>query len=240
MDLIFPINKSSDYALNEDNIFNFQSKYVMIIGPSVSYKTSLLMQAAVTEAHNGKKVLFVSPQKLTKLTPAVHGMKEPTSLIMKNIQFLYAKNITELQGYLSSVHLKPPSDQMSVTIVDEINHYCKDDSKDSLNELVSLSKISSLISDATFFPHNIEKDGRVLLSWNLSDQNCVLKSADLQRFSEKIYDQVWNVYSKRKSESSESFEIKNGEFLLTFSHKSINPRTQLIFLQDIFVEDKQK
>ncbi|CAL4073431.1 unnamed protein product [Meganyctiphanes norvegica] len=95
----------------------------LLFGATHNTKTSLLLQAALTEGSMGGQVLFVASTKLSRLPPSIHGMPTPSSTTMNNIRFLYASSTQELQSYLASIHQQQKKDLPSLIIVDDLQKY---------------------------------------------------------------------------------------------------------------------
>ena len=63
----------------------------------ISSNPSLVLQAALTPAHAGKKVVVVmGGERWTRLPPSIHLMPSPSSASMSQMRFWYPANLTEL------------------------------------------------------------------------------------------------------------------------------------------------
>lgn len=232
-----------------------------LIGAAQNIKTSLLMQAAVTEGSMGGQVLFVASSKLSRLPPSIHGMPTPSSTTMNNIRFLYANSTQEFQSYLASIHQQQKKDLPSMIIVDDLQKYSLlEDINDSPGQLARASWLLSLMQETAEYcsqrPHVSEEDSsrnsnnknkdknsswccRVLASWSTKPGDS-LNGKDLENLGRDFCHQVWLLKHKPRSNGREyilSREFLSGaSCIISFSEQLQNTNSHHLRLKQAELE----
>ncbi|KAK3789729.1 hypothetical protein RRG08_036022 [Elysia crispata] len=78
---------------------------MVIVGPDTADKTSLVFQAAVSAASMSQNVTHICTHPIKRLPTPVHGMPSPEQSIMKNVDFLYLDESSELISWFANVHI---------------------------------------------------------------------------------------------------------------------------------------
>ena len=78
----------------------------LLAGPPKCGKTALLFEYALSFATEGRRVLFISPKKYGAVPPAVQNREKPAPELLRNIQFYYPRDSTELIKLLTSLHMR--------------------------------------------------------------------------------------------------------------------------------------
>lgn len=121
---------------------------VMLCGSAASGKTSLLFELALSFADEEKHVLYVCPQKFSKLPLLAHGRTQPTSGTLNYIQMVYLETREEFLNYMASIHFST-SRQFSAIIIDDINAYFPATIRNE--DLSVVAKVFALTMDAYLF-----------------------------------------------------------------------------------------
>ncbi|GFN75539.1 ATP synthase subunit beta, mitochondrial [Plakobranchus ocellatus] len=119
----------------------------VIVGPDTADKTSLVFQAAVTAASAGLNVTHICTHPLKRLPAPVHGMPSPDPNKMKNVEFLYFEESSELISWFASLHTM--SRLPNLIIVEDVLSYASQLNDTQLEK--SLARICATISDAAMW-----------------------------------------------------------------------------------------
>ncbi|GFR86174.1 ATP synthase subunit beta, mitochondrial [Elysia marginata] len=127
------------------DVENRDCKRIVIVGPDTIDKTSLVFQAAVSAASVGQNVTHICTHPLKRLPTPVHGMPTPEPNIMKNVDFLYLEESSELISWFANVHTM--SRLPGLIVVEDVLTYASQ-LNDNLLER-SLARLCATIADST-------------------------------------------------------------------------------------------
>lgn len=139
-------DSSASFLFDTKNRCGFER--VMLYGPELSGKTSLLFELAMSFADEGKHVLYISPKKISKLPLLAHGRTQPTSVTLNYIQVVYLETREEYLNYMASIHFST-SRPFSAVIIDGINAFVPSTIKKE--DLSSVAKVFALTVDSFLF-----------------------------------------------------------------------------------------
>ncbi|XP_071531691.1 uncharacterized protein [Panulirus ornatus] len=214
------------------------------------------LQAAVTEGAAGGQVLFVAPKKLDHLPPSVHGMPQPSSSAMNNIQFLYASQTLDLQGYLASLHMILAKDRPTLIIIDDLQFYSTTPHcRDAATQMVNAARILSLAQESAEFcstsAMTMNKDNNtgskvscqcsVLVSWT-EQSSSFLKHCELEAFAKDFCHHVWTVHVNNKGRSRSAAEYhlveeQSGNVCtISFFDRQLSSSSHHLFLHQVTLE----
>ena len=121
---------------------------IMLCGPPQSGKTSLLFELALSFADEEKHVLYICPQKVSKLPLRAPGRAQPESGALKYIQMVYLETRDEFLNYMAAIHFST-SRVFNAIIVDDMNGYFPATIRNE--DLPLVAKIFALTVDAFLF-----------------------------------------------------------------------------------------
>ncbi|KAK4309505.1 hypothetical protein Pmani_018857 [Petrolisthes manimaculis] len=219
----------------------------LIIGPPHCVKTSLLVQAAVTEAAGDGQVLYIAPKKLLHLPVSVHGMMPPTPRTMQGIKFLYAQETKELISYLASLHMIPAGDRPSLIVIDDLHVYSlSSNCGDTATQMMNVARILSLAQESAEFcssttDTSVGRQCCLLAAWT-QDNSSYIKPKELQELATSFCHHVWSVHPKCKTASSEKREYtmveeENGNLCtISFSSRHDSLPTEHLLLHQVSLQ----
>lgn len=140
------LESTSSLLFGSKNTSGFDK--LMLCGPPQSGKTSLLFELALSFADEEKHVLYICPQKVSKLPLRAPGRAQPESGTLKYIQMVYLETREEFLNYLASIHYST-SRVFDAIIVDDINEYFPATIRNE--DLPLVAKIFALTVDAFLF-----------------------------------------------------------------------------------------
>ncbi|CAG5126313.1 unnamed protein product [Candidula unifasciata] len=117
---------------------------VVIVGPDRVEKTSLVFQAAVSSAASGIKTAYICTHPLRRLPTSIHGMVAPEPSVMKNVDFIYLEEASELIGWFAGAHTR--TNFPGCIIVEDILTYASQLCDRNLER--SLAKLCAIITDS--------------------------------------------------------------------------------------------
>ncbi|XP_072164825.1 uncharacterized protein [Diadema setosum] len=135
----------------------------LITGDKESGKTALLFQCAVSCAHDGHRVAFITPTKFKSLPPSVEGAPPQDPLLMKQINIMYFQDRTSILTYLSRIHTL--SSHPDVIIVDNLDFYASHPQASDIT--FTVSTLCAYLVDAATFISSKRNDGEDLSSKGL-------------------------------------------------------------------------
>ncbi|XP_023211206.1 ATPase SWSAP1-like [Centruroides sculpturatus] len=166
---IFPLSPEREFQSTKDS-------GTIILGGPLTAKTSLLFQAALSLSAQGKRVVFIRPNKFVNLPNCVKNMTKPTHTTMKLIKFLYL-NSSDLVKYLSEVHLS--SSTFDAILVDDMQCYVQAND-DNLEH--ALAKLLALFKDTVSY-----------LSLK-TNETCIFMSTVTENNRQSIYARIGQIF----------------------------------------------
>ena len=139
-------DRTSSLLFGSENTSEFDK--IMLCGPPESGKTSLLFELALSFADEEKHVLYICPQKVSKLPLRAAGRAQPESGTLKYIQMVYLETREEFLNYMASIHFLT-SRVFNAIIVDDMNGYFPATIRNE--DLPLVAKIFALTVDAFLF-----------------------------------------------------------------------------------------
>ncbi|RUS91815.1 hypothetical protein EGW08_000386 [Elysia chlorotica] len=170
---------------------------LVIIGPDTADKTSLVFQAAVSAASIGQNVTHICTHPIKRLPAPIHGMPLPEPSIMKNVDFLYLEESSELISWFANVHIM--SELPDLIIVEDVLTYASHLNDNLLEK--SLARLCATMVDAAAW----------IASHNGSGQCCMILTAPSRAMA---LSHVMSQFSFKVAE----YLGKNNYFHLSLSH----------------------
>lgn len=184
---------------------------------------SLLFQCALSFATKEASVTYICHQPLNTLPPGVHGMPKPEADVLKNVKFLYLKNVEEVVEFCATVHNRVVGPDL--VILDDIDSFIEQLQGPCLEH--KAARLCALLRDAVDFI-NSRNDGSSLLLLSCTDSTNRLAS----------------VFRNSGIHVHDIQEVHPNEFKLATVAEDKNIRVDFItqkgelFLQEIHITEK--